>query len=45
MRPSLRRWIIALHTAYCRPRYIPVVWSLMILTMILQVVLAALGNQ
>lgn len=43
--PSLAALVIRLHTAYCHQRYIPVVWSLMILTMILQVMLAALGNQ
>lgn len=36
--------IIRLHQRFCRPRYIPIVWTFMIVTMILQVVMVALAQ-
>lgn len=42
--PRLCALVIRLHRAYCRPRYIPIVWTLMIVTMVLQVVMVALAQ-
>lgn len=44
MRKRITLLVIRLHRRFCRPRYIPIVWTLMIVTMILQVVLVALAR-
>jgi len=37
-------WIVRLHAKYCRPRFVPIAWTLLILVSVLQVVLVALAT-